>query len=125
VIRACSPDVVVLQEATDPAVVKRVSDLTELPHWGSRTGHSTGFLSRLPSRITRGTARKALGTRSSRSSWRDGARIFGLHLSAWFSKWSERRRAREIRLLLNGIREHQHGFHVIAGTSTRSRRASG
>jgi endonuclease/exonuclease/phosphatase family metal-dependent hydrolase len=42
-------------------------------------------------------------------------RIFGLHLSAWFSKWSERRRAREIRLLLDGIREHQHGFHVIVG----------
>jgi exodeoxyribonuclease-3 len=42
-------------------------------------------------------------------------RIFGLHLSAWFSRWSERRRAREIRALLDGIREHQHGFHLIAG----------
>jgi exodeoxyribonuclease-3 len=42
-------------------------------------------------------------------------RLFGLHLSAWFSRWSERRRAREIRALLAGIREHQHGFHLIAG----------
>ena len=44
-----------------------------------------------------------------------GVRLFGLHLSAWFSRWSERRRAREIRALLDGIREHQHGFHLIAG----------
>jgi exodeoxyribonuclease-3 len=36
-------------------------------------------------------------------------------LSAWFSNWSERRRAREIRMLLDGIREYQDGFHIIAG----------
>jgi exodeoxyribonuclease-3 len=116
VIRACAPDVVVLQEATDPTVVKRVSDLTELTHWGSRIGHSTGFLSRLP------VAHHAWHSpRGARHPFLEvvldgiGTRIFGLHLSAWFSKWSERRRAREIRLLLHGIREHQDGFHVIAG----------
>ncbi len=43
------------------------------------------------------------------------ARIFGLHLSSMFSKWSERRRAREIRALLKGIERHQHGFHVLVG----------
>ena len=43
------------------------------------------------------------------------ARIFGLHLSAIFSKWSERRRAREIRALLEGIKRHQEGFHVLVG----------
>jgi exodeoxyribonuclease-3 len=32
-----------------------------------------------------------------------------------FSKWSERRRAREIRALLKGIEKHQEGFHVLAG----------
>jgi exodeoxyribonuclease-3 len=42
-------------------------------------------------------------------------RVFGLHLSARFSKWSERRRAREMRALLDGIREHQEGFHVLVG----------
>jgi exodeoxyribonuclease-3 len=42
-------------------------------------------------------------------------RIFGLHLVAWFSKWTERKRHRELRALLDGIREHQHGFHLIAG----------
>ena len=115
-IRVCSPDVVVLQEATDPDVVAKVAELAELPHWGSRVGHSTGFLSRLP--VSHHAWHSPHGARhpflevvlEGRET-----RIFGLHLSAWFSKWSERRRAREIRLLLDGIREHQHGFHVIAG----------
>jgi exodeoxyribonuclease-3 len=43
------------------------------------------------------------------------SRIFGLHLSARFSRWSERRRAREIQALLKGIERHQQGFHVLVG----------
>jgi endonuclease/exonuclease/phosphatase family metal-dependent hydrolase len=42
-------------------------------------------------------------------------RVFGLHLSARFSKWDERRRTREIRSLLDGIKRHQDGFHVLVG----------
>ena len=48
VIREAAPDVVVLQEATDPNVVQRLASATGLPHAGSRAGHSTGFLSREP-----------------------------------------------------------------------------
>jgi exodeoxyribonuclease-3 len=44
-----------------------------------------------------------------------GARVFGLHLSARFSKWSEARRVREIGALLESIKEHQEGFHVLCG----------
>lgn len=116
VIRACVPDIVVLQEATDPGVVARVAELADLPHWGSRAGHSTGFLSRLA--VAHHAWHSPLGARHPfLEVVLEGhpIRIFGLHLSAWFSKWSERRRAREIRLLLDGIREHQHGFHLIAG----------
>jgi exodeoxyribonuclease-3 len=43
------------------------------------------------------------------------ARVFGLHLKARFSKWSESQRAYEIRALLEGIKQHQHGFHVLVG----------
>ena len=32
-----------------------------------------------------------------------------------FSKWGERRRAREIRALLKSIEIHQHGFHALVG----------
>jgi exodeoxyribonuclease-3 len=43
------------------------------------------------------------------------ARIFGLHLRAWFSKWSERRRTMEISALLSAIKDHQNGPHLIVG----------
>jgi endonuclease/exonuclease/phosphatase family metal-dependent hydrolase len=116
IIAAAKPDIVVLQEATDPRVVARLAESSGFKAWGSRPGFSTGFLSRLP------VAHHAWHhPPSSRHAFLevtlDGTdcRVFGLHLSAWFSKWSERRRAREIRALLEGIREHQHGFHVIAG----------
>jgi endonuclease/exonuclease/phosphatase family metal-dependent hydrolase len=116
VIAAAAPDIVVLQEATDPRVVARLADAAAYPMWGSRPGHSTGFLSRLP--VAHHTWHHPSASRHAflevaleGTEWR----IFVLHLSAWFSKWSERRRAREIRALLDGIREHQHGFHLIAG----------
>jgi exodeoxyribonuclease III len=116
VIGGAKPDVVVLQEATDPSVVARLAKAGGFEAWGSRPGYSTGFLSRVP------VAHHAWHhPRSSRHAFLEVAlegtnyRVFGLHLSAWFSKWSERRRAREIRALLDGIREHQEGFHVIAG----------
>jgi exodeoxyribonuclease-3 len=116
VIGAAAPDVVVLQEATDPGVVARLAQAAGYSAWGSRPGHSTGFLSRLPVahhtwHYPRASRHAFLEVALEGTGWR----VFGLHLSAWFSKWSERRRAREIRALLHSIREHQHGFHVIAG----------
>jgi exodeoxyribonuclease-3 len=116
VIAACAPDVVMLQEATSPAVVARIAETAGFPQWGSRPGYSTGFLSRLPV-----LDHAWHGARGAKHAFLElvlddpHPRMFGLHLSAWFSKWSERRRAREIRLLLDGIREHQDGFHLIAG----------
>jgi endonuclease/exonuclease/phosphatase family metal-dependent hydrolase len=116
VIQACAPDVVILQEATDPVVIAGVAEQAGFAHWGSRPGHSTGFLSRLP--VAHHAWHSPVGAKHPFLEVVLDAphpRIFGLHLSAWFSKWSERRRAREIRLLLDGIREHQNGFHIIAG----------
>jgi endonuclease/exonuclease/phosphatase family metal-dependent hydrolase len=116
VIGAAAPDVVVLQEASDPRVVAQLAEAGAFAAWGSRPGYSTGFLSRVP------VAHHAWHhPPASRHAFLEVAldgtdvRVFGLHLSAWFSKWTERRRAREIRALLDGIREHQQGFHVIAG----------
>ena len=51
----------------------------------------------------------------------DTRALFVLHLRAWFSKWSEQRRARELRGLLDGIRssssreENAFAFHLLAG----------
>jgi endonuclease/exonuclease/phosphatase family metal-dependent hydrolase len=116
VIRSATPDLVMLQEATSPAVVATLSRETEMPYFGAHPGVSTGFLSRAP-------VQEHAWYRPARTKHaflevvlpNDSGRIYGLHLRAWFSKWSERQRVREIRALLASIREHQHGFHAIAG----------
>jgi exodeoxyribonuclease III len=116
VIRSASPDVVLLQEATDPRVIERLGAETGLPHWGSRPAYSMGFLTKIPvahhAWHQPGNARHHF-----LELVLDGVdcRIFGLHLVAWFSKWTERKRHRELRALLDGIKEHQDGFHLIAG----------
>ncbi len=116
VIRAAAPDVVMLQEAGVPRVVAALAEATDLPHWGARERHSTAFLSRLP--VAHHAWHHPTGSRHAflEVELADAdCRLFGLHLRAWFSRWSERQRARELRALLRGIRAHQHGAHVIAG----------
>lgn len=122
VIRSADPDVVMLQEATDPGVVARVAAGAGLPYWGAERGHSTGYISRVPVKshqwlLPRAARHPFLEVVLAREGSPAGerCRLFGLHLTAWFSRWSENTRAREIRALLAGIREHQEGPHVIAG----------
>jgi exodeoxyribonuclease-3 len=122
VIRAASPDVVALQEARDPLVVERIAKLASFRFSGSRLSHSTGFLSNVP--VLNYGWRHPPRTRHAllEVSLADGfPRLFVLHLRAWFSKWSERHRARELRGLLDGIKEQlirerdAFAFHVLAG----------
>lgn len=116
VIRAAQPDIVVLQEATDQRVVKRLAELTDLPTSDSRVNYSIGFLTRLPVEEyswtrPRGSHHAFLNVKLKEPE----LRVFGLHLSAWFANWVERRRHAEIRALVESIREHQDGLHVICG----------
>jgi endonuclease/exonuclease/phosphatase family metal-dependent hydrolase len=122
VIKAASPDVVALQEARDPVVVERIAKLAGFPFSGARRSHSTGFLSQVP--VLEYGWRHPPRTRHAllEVSLGEGfPRLFVLHLRAWFSNWSERRRARELRGLLDGIRaqlireEDAFAFHVLAG----------
>lgn len=116
VIQGASVDVVLLQEATDPRVIERLARETGMPHWGSRPEHSMGFLSRL--RVEESAWHHPVNSRHPFLELTlEGVpcRVFGLHLVAWFSKWTERKRARELRALLDGIRKHQEGCHLIAG----------
>ena len=116
VIRAANPDVVLLQEATDRLVVGKLAELTGMQHWDSRVNYSTGFLSRLPvAEYNWHLPRNAKHAFLEIEIEHPAIRLFGLHLSAWFSNWSERQRRYEIRALLDAIKEHQHGFHIIAG----------
>jgi endonuclease/exonuclease/phosphatase family metal-dependent hydrolase len=116
VIRSVAPDVVVFQEATDPHVIERLGVATGLPIWAARRSHSIGYISRLAVdhhewHYPAGAKHSFLEIALAGSQ----ARIFGLHLSAMFSKWSERRRTREIQSLLKGIERYREGMHVLVG----------
>jgi exodeoxyribonuclease III len=116
VIRAANPDLVLLQEATDRLIVRRLAELCDFSAWDSRVNYSTGFMSRLPV----ASYNWHLPNRSRHAFLEvelkePAMRCFGLHLSAWFSNWSERQRRIEIQSLLAGIKQHQDGFHIIAG----------
>lgn len=116
VIEDVSPDLVVFQEATDTRVIERLAEATKFPFRAAQRAHSIGYLSRVP--IAYHEWHYPAGAKHSfMEIVLEGseARIFGLHLSAMFSNWSERRRAREIRALLEGIKRHQAGFHVLVG----------
>jgi endonuclease/exonuclease/phosphatase family metal-dependent hydrolase len=115
VIGAASPDLVVLQEATNPSVVERVAQETGMTQWGSRAGHSLGFMSRIPVRAEwhrpRVSRHAFLEIALDGSPWR----VFGVHLSAVHAAWTERRRVYELRALLGAIGREQPGPHALVG----------
>ncbi len=116
VIRACAPDVVVLQEATAPSVVEALARDSGLGVWGAAPRFSLGFMSRVPIEH-----QEWHRPRFSRHAFLElqlqgtGIRVFGVHLSAVFAAITERRRTFELRALLRSVRHHQHGFHVLTG----------
>jgi endonuclease/exonuclease/phosphatase family metal-dependent hydrolase len=116
VIRPCAPDIVVFQEATAPAVIEALAARCGMPFWAAMPKLSLGFMSRLP--IAHHEWHRP---RFSRHAFLEivpeglSFRVFGVHLSAVFAAWTERRRAVELRSLLHAIRRHQHGFHALVG----------
>lgn len=117
VIRACDPDIVVFQEATLPRVVERLASDTGMTSWAARTGHSLAYMSRTPParhewhderlRPRRGFLEIELGG--------SALRVFGVHLSAIHSRWTERRRMRELRVLLESIAARRGEPHILVG----------
>lgn len=116
VIREAAPDLVVLQEAVRPRVVERLAAETGMNVWASRPGQSLAFMSR--NEIAHYEWHRPPGARHPFLEIVPAGsefRIFGLHLSAIHSNWTERRRIREIGALLEGIKRHQEGFHALLG----------
>ncbi len=115
VINDCQPDIVLLQEASNLATIRSLASLTQMAASGSFANQSLGYLSRQPVDVSWHRPRV------SRHAFieivtRDGeTRVFGVHLSAVHSSWTERRRVHELRALLQSIERHQHGFHILAG----------
>jgi endonuclease/exonuclease/phosphatase family metal-dependent hydrolase len=115
-IRAAGPDVVLLQEATRPAVVEAVARATGMAQWGTSHRQSLGFLAREP--VQHFEWRQP---RVSRHAFLDlvpaggGVHLFGVHLSAVHAAWTEARRVREVRALIDTVAARASGFHVLAG----------
>jgi endonuclease/exonuclease/phosphatase family metal-dependent hydrolase len=116
VITACSPDIVIFQEGYSPAVVERLASSCEMKYWAATAGHSVAYMSRIEVathgwRRVRWARRAYLELRLADS----GLTIFGVHLSAVHSNLTERRRAYEVRALLESVERHQRGLHVVTG----------
>lgn len=115
-IAGSGADLVILQEATSAPSVHRISTLAAMPHFQSRAGKSLAYLSRVPVTVAQWNQ-----PRVSRHAFLEVAidgsplRIFGLHLSAVHSAWTERRRMLELTSLLASIDKHQRGAHMLVG----------
>ena len=116
VIKAVAPDVVLLQEATNPHNVERLAAATGMAEGRAFARQSLGFLSRRPV-----ASYTWIRPRISRHAFieivPDGEpmRLYGVHLSAVHAAWTEARRVFELRALLRSVARHQQGFHVLCG----------
>ena len=116
VIRNTSPDLVVFQEGSKPAVIEALAAETGMSQYGSRPGDSLAFMSRIP--VTRFEWHRP---RLSRHAFLEIVlagtpwRVFGVHLSAVHAAWTERRRIYELGALLQEIRREQRGPHALVG----------
>jgi exodeoxyribonuclease-3 len=116
VIRACAPDLVVLQEATRSDEIERLAGSTGMVQWAARPRESLGFLARREvrhyawhrPRLSRHAFMEVVPADSE-------APVFAVHLSAVHAAWTERRRVLELRALLRNIQARERGFHVLTG----------
>ena len=116
VIKNCDPDLVVLEEATRPEVVRYLASACGMKAWGAHPGDSLAFLSRTEVSHYRWHG-VLFGKRRYLEIVPGGTdlRIFGVHLSAIHSSLTERRRTYELRSLLGQIEQYQQAFHLITG----------
>lgn len=101
VVRALDADLTVLQEATDPAVVRSLAEATGAEVVAHARGRSVAVISRQP--VGRVSWHRMAPARSFVEVELAGlgVRVLGVHLSAGLSRRGERRRLREIDRVLD------------------------
>lgn len=114
VINTARPDLVILQEATHPHVVERLSNLTDMTHIGARERYSVAFLSRIAVEDFKWHHHPNL-QRAVLEVKLDGIRVFGVHLRATHSNLTERGRMREVRAILEFVSQYKDDFHLLTG----------
>jgi endonuclease/exonuclease/phosphatase family metal-dependent hydrolase len=116
VIRGCAPDLVLLQEATNPLNVRRIAELAGMADHRSVPGNSLAFVSREKVAFV-----EWVRPQISRHAFIDivpageRIRVFGVHLSAVIAAWTEQRRLLELRAMLRKIAHQRDRPHVLAG----------
>jgi endonuclease/exonuclease/phosphatase family metal-dependent hydrolase len=116
VVRQYDPDMVILQEATREAGVKQIAELAEMPHWAAKQSHSVAFISRKEVasyrwHYTHQMQRPFMEIKLADSD----LTIYGVHLRATHSNYTERGRMREVRALLDCIEASADDFHLLIG----------
>jgi exodeoxyribonuclease-3 len=116
VINASGPDLVLLQEATDPAVVAALAEKTGMADHRAFRRQSLGFMSRRPVAFSQ-WIRPRISRHAFLEVVPEGERlhVFGVHLSAVLAAWTEQRRRLELRALLRSIAYHEGRLPVLAG----------
>jgi exodeoxyribonuclease-3 len=116
VINSAEPDLVILEEAYDPAVVKHLAGLCGMKGWGANRGDSLAWLSR-GGILHAEWHRTRLGKRRHLEIVPAdfAVRIYGVHLSAIHSNPTEWRRTVEARSLLARVAAHRESFHLLTG----------
>jgi endonuclease/exonuclease/phosphatase family metal-dependent hydrolase len=116
VIRQTGADLVVLQEAISQKAVARIAEAAELTHFRSSAGRSLAFISRAPvAHYEWHKPRRSRHAFLEIAPVDDRFHLFGVHLSAVHSAWTEQRRVFELRALLASVARHQQGFHLLVG----------
>ena len=116
IINATAPDLVLLQEATRPAVVQELAIKTGMADWRAFPRQSLGYMSRVPvvhsswhqPRFSHHAFVEVIPAGSM-------MHVFGVNLSAVHAAWTERRRVYELRALLRSVGDRREGLHVLAG----------
>jgi exodeoxyribonuclease-3 len=115
IIGACTPDLVILEEASLPSVVQDLAARCQMAYWAASPGHSLAYISRIEIASHRWRRVRWAKRAYLELVTRDGFKVYGVHLSAVTSNLTEQRRAYEVRALLGSIDQHQQGFHFITG----------
>jgi len=109
------PDVIILQEAIYPHVVVWLAEQLDFPYFDCIRGSSVAFLSKIPPINYRWHQRPMIKTPFLQLDITNGLTIYGIHLTAMLSKWSEQKRAYEISQLMQIIAKHAKTHHLLIG----------
>jgi exodeoxyribonuclease-3 len=116
VIKQCDPDIVVLQEATREAGVRQIAEFAGMPHYAAKQGNSVAFVSRVEvERYEWHYAREVQRPFMEIKLAEPDMTVYGVHLRATHSNYTERGRMREVRALLRLIKGSSDGFRLLTG----------